>query len=207
MYRDPRSPGVRLTDGDPETCGCPRADRRMDGTRLGVPVRTKRATRLTGPPPVGPRGLEDATMSMPPFDPEPYNAGQRQEWDAAANGWKKWGELIERYAQFVATAWWIWRTSSRDIASWTSRRARASPRSQQRVEWAPRATSPKPTCPPGCSRSPGNGPSVRTGERGIPRIRSGGARIPRGQFRCRPVPIWADVFTGSWGRSEADPRG
>ncbi|MFQ5796398.1 MAG: class I SAM-dependent methyltransferase [Candidatus Bipolaricaulia bacterium] len=38
-------------------------------------------------------------MSKESFDPNQYKAGQRQEWDAAAVGWKKWWEVIERGGQ------------------------------------------------------------------------------------------------------------
>lgn len=41
-------------------------------------------------------------MGMPSFDPGQYKAGQRQEWDSAAPGWKKWREVLERGAQFVS---------------------------------------------------------------------------------------------------------
>ena len=41
-------------------------------------------------------------MSTQPFDPAEYKAGQRQEWGAAADGWKKQWETIERFSQPVS---------------------------------------------------------------------------------------------------------
>ena len=41
-------------------------------------------------------------MSTQPFDPAQYKAAQRQEWDAAAAGWKKWWKTIEHGAQHIS---------------------------------------------------------------------------------------------------------
>ena len=41
-------------------------------------------------------------MSTGQFDPAEYKAGQRQEWDAAAESWRKWWETIERGGQHVS---------------------------------------------------------------------------------------------------------
>ena len=41
-------------------------------------------------------------MSTQPFDPAEYKAGQRQEWGAAADGWSRQWETIERSAQPVS---------------------------------------------------------------------------------------------------------
>ena len=41
-------------------------------------------------------------MSTQPFDPAEYKAGQRQEWGAAADGWRRQWETIERFSQPVS---------------------------------------------------------------------------------------------------------
>jgi protein-L-isoaspartate O-methyltransferase len=41
-------------------------------------------------------------MSKADFDPKEFKNGQRQQWDAAAAGWKKWWEYIERSAGSVS---------------------------------------------------------------------------------------------------------
>jgi SAM-dependent methyltransferase len=41
-------------------------------------------------------------LSAQPFDLETFKAGQRQDWDSAAIGWKKWRALFERHSQFVS---------------------------------------------------------------------------------------------------------
>ena len=41
-------------------------------------------------------------MSTQPFDPAQYKAGQRQEWGAAADGWRRQWETIERFSQPVS---------------------------------------------------------------------------------------------------------
>ena len=41
-------------------------------------------------------------MSTQPFDPQGYKDRQRQEWNAVAEGWRKWWPLIEQGAQQVS---------------------------------------------------------------------------------------------------------
>ena len=41
-------------------------------------------------------------MSENPVDPQQLKDDQRREWDAAADGWKKWWPLFERSAQHVS---------------------------------------------------------------------------------------------------------
>jgi len=41
-------------------------------------------------------------MSEQPFDPEQYKQRHRHEWDAAAEGWKKWWPIIEQGGQKVS---------------------------------------------------------------------------------------------------------
>ena len=41
-------------------------------------------------------------MSTEGFDPARYKVAQRQEWDAAAEGWRRWWQTIERGAQHVS---------------------------------------------------------------------------------------------------------
>lgn len=40
-------------------------------------------------------GGERAQMTPPAFDPVVYKAGQRRDWDRAAEGWRKWWMLLE----------------------------------------------------------------------------------------------------------------
>ena len=40
-------------------------------------------------------------MSQQPFDPQRFKLEQQRDWDAAAEGWKKWWPLFERSAQHV----------------------------------------------------------------------------------------------------------
>ncbi len=40
-------------------------------------------------------------MSVPTFDAEQYKAGQRQQWDSVAQGWRKWWATIEKVSRNV----------------------------------------------------------------------------------------------------------
>lgn len=41
-------------------------------------------------------------MSVPTFDAEQYKAGQRQQWDSVAQGWRKWWATVENFSQQVS---------------------------------------------------------------------------------------------------------
>src|SRR5258708_36056890 len=48
------------------------------------------------------RAKENETMSIQPFDPARYKAGQRWEWDTAAPRVKPWGPLLVPQLQPVS---------------------------------------------------------------------------------------------------------
>src|SRR5512134_927479 len=37
-----------------------------------------------------------------PLDPSEFRGTQRQQWDSAATGWRKWSELIDRSASGIS---------------------------------------------------------------------------------------------------------
>jgi hypothetical protein len=59
-------------------------------------------------------------MEAKSLDPVEFRQGQRQQWDSAATGWRKWSELIDTSASGIssrlvelagvepAAACWMW---------------------------------------------------------------------------------------------------
>ena len=41
-------------------------------------------------------------MDAKSFDPDQYKAGQRQQWDSVADGWRKWWPTLEGFSQHVS---------------------------------------------------------------------------------------------------------
>ncbi len=67
-------------------------------------------------------------MESKGIDPAQFRSTQREQWNIAASGWRKWSELIDTAAELSASAWSSSRPSSPGAGSSTSPRATVSRR-------------------------------------------------------------------------------